>query len=155
MNIGFFLLNITSQNEKQVGILESINKLCSIRPYDNIVLFNNKYANVDLDHKYYMLHINQAKYFDGILFIFDIKSAILTRTFPCPKKQILVLDENVWNTRRNTPYVFWKNIFMNPDLELIVTDEKLYNECDICWKKPISIINQNSIEDLHNVIQKL
>ena len=36
------------------------------------------------------LHISEAKYFKG--FLFDIKSLMLTRTFPAPKKQILVAN---------------------------------------------------------------
>jgi hypothetical protein len=155
MNIGFYLLDINSKNQQHAKILESINSLCKLRPYDNIVLFNSKYNNVDLDHKYYILHINQAKYFDGILFVFDIKSALLTRTFPCPKKQVLYLTSNDWSTNTKAPYVFWKDIFMNKDFELIVSNPKLYAEYNICWKTPIAIIDEYNPTDMHNVIQKL
>lgn len=155
MNIGFYLLDINSKNEHHTQILQSINNLCKLRPYDNIVLFNNRYNNVDLDHKYYILHINQAKYFDGILFVFDIKSALLTRTFPCPKKQVLYLTSNDWVVNNKAPYIFWRDLFMNKDFEIIVSDQKLYTEYDICWRKPIAIIEQYNTEDLSNVIQKL
>lgn len=63
MNIGFLVLDVNVQNTKHEKILKSINELCKIRPYDNIVLFNNKFECVDLDHKYYILHVSQAKYF--------------------------------------------------------------------------------------------
>ena len=56
MNIGFYLLDI-GQNSYSSNILQNINKLCSIRPYDNIVLFNNNFATVDVDQKYYILSI--------------------------------------------------------------------------------------------------
>ena len=90
MNIGFYLLDVDTQNQEHQTILNSINQLCSNRPYDNIVLFNNKFNALDVDHKYYILHISEAKYFKGILFVFDIKSAMLTKTFPAPKKQYTI-----------------------------------------------------------------
>ena len=52
MNIGFYLLDVDTQNQEHQTILNSINQLCSNRPYDNIVLFNNKFNALDVDHKY-------------------------------------------------------------------------------------------------------
>jgi hypothetical protein len=155
MNIGFYLLDITNQNPKHQQILSSINDLCSKKPYDNIVLFNNQFNTVDLDHKYYTLHISEAKYFKGILFVFDIKSAMLTRTFPAPQKQILFVDQIEWQEKKNMPYKFWYDIYMNDNFELVTENTDMFNLCELCWKKPIGNILNFQASDIDNVIQKL
>jgi hypothetical protein len=155
MNIGFYLLDIDVQNQKHTMILNSINALCTARPYDNIILFNNRFNTVDIDHKYYTLHISEAKFFKGILFVFDIKSALLTKTFPAPKKQILHISENTWSEKKDIPYKFWESIYMNNKFELIADNQDMFELCDICWKTPLSTVQNFQPKDIENVIQQL
>ena len=155
MNIGFYLLDITNQNPKHQSILASINNLCQNRPYDNIVLFNNQFNSVDVNHKYYTLHISEAKYFKGILFVFDIKSALLTKTFPAPKKQILIVDQVEWQIKNNMPYKFWHDVYMNDSFELVTENKDMFEICKLCWKEPIGNVLNFQAEDINNVIQKL
>jgi hypothetical protein len=143
------------QNQKQTMILNSINALCTARPYDNIVLFNNRFNTIDVGHKYYTLHISEAKFFKGVLFVFDIKSALLTKTFPAPKKQILHISENIWSEKKDIPYKFWESIYMNDRFELIADNQDMFELCDICWKTPLATIQNFQPKDIENVIQKL
>jgi hypothetical protein len=152
MNIGFYLTNISSQDIFIRNFLSTINDLCSLRPYDNIVIFNSKYDIVDVDHKYYVLHINQAKYFDGILFVFDTVGANLTKTFPAPKKQILIIKDQEWSNKLDSSYMYWHNIYHNFDL--LVNNKDMYNLCSLCWKTPIASIEYNA-EGINNVIQSI
>lgn len=155
MNIGFYLLDITANNEKQDTILNSINQLCTDRPYDNIVLFNNQFAKIHNNKKYYTLHIQQAKYYDGLLFVFDTRSAMLTQTFPSPKKQILFISDAEWANNPALPYSFWENIYMKDNFEIITDNKDTYNLCDICWKKPIHLLSNISSQEFIHVINKL
>ncbi len=155
MDIGFYLLDVVVNNEKQDAILSSINDLCRARPYDNIVLFNNQFARIDNNKKYYTLHIQQAKYFDGMLFVFDTKSAMLTQTFPSPKKQILLLSEPEWSNDTSLPYSFWENIYMKDNIELITDNENTHQLCEICWKKPLHLLKTLNGEEIGNVVNKL
>lgn len=155
MDIGFYLLDVVTNNEKQEAIINSINKFCESRPYDNVVLFNNQFAKIDIHKKYYTLHIQQAKYFDGILFVFDTKSAMLTQTFPSPKKQILYISSPEWSVNPSFPYAFWENIYMKNDLEIITDNKDVYSLCDICWKKPLHLLESINDQELINVINKI
>lgn len=155
MDIGFYLLDIAADNEQQKIILNSINELCKKLPYSNIVLFNNQFNNIDLNHKYYILHIQQAKYFDGILFIFDTKSAMLTKTFPGAKKQVLYISEPEWSKNPGLPYGFWHSIYMQNNLEVITNNKDTYELCNICWKQPLSLMSEFNSEEIYNVITKL
>lgn len=152
MNIGFYILNINNDNAQQLACL---NRLCELRPYDNIVLFNSVFNYIDTDPKYYTLHISQAKYFNGLLFIFDIKSALLTKNFPSPKKQFLFVEDMDWGKETRFPYKFWHNIYMDENIELISTTEETDELCKICWKDPIANIENYNPEEVNNVLQKL
>lgn len=134
MDIGFYLLNI---NDAKFSILEAINNLCIKRPYDNIIIFNNENKTINHDiPKYYFLHINQAKYFSGPLFIFDVKSTLLTKTFPGPKKQILWVTNPEWSNDPSVSYAFWYNIYMANNIDLVTSDTQLWDIIDLCWKTP-------------------
>jgi hypothetical protein len=155
MDIGFYLLDVDAKNSVQAKILTAVNQLCEDRPYDNIIVFNNQFNRLDHRHKYYMLHIQQAKYFDGILFVFDTKSAMLTQTFPSPKKQIMFMSEPEWSINPALPYGFWYNIYMKPQIELLTDKKETHDIIDICWKKPIGLIPEINSKELQNVISKL
>ncbi len=155
MDIGFYLLDVEANNEHQNTIISAINDLCTALPYANIVLFNNQFSRVDVNHKYYMLHIKEAKYFDGILFTFDTKSAMLTQTFPGPKKQVLYVGQPDWASKHTLPYGFWYNIYMKDNMEIITDNVEAFDLIDICWKKPISLMNKITSEGFKDVILKL
>jgi hypothetical protein len=155
MNIGFYLLEINQNNKAQQNIIQSINNLCALRPQDNIVLFNNIFNTIDINQKYYILSINQAKYFDGILFLFDTESALLTKTFPGPRKQILHLDKPEWSYNPALPYTIWHNIYMDNKFELLAGSKEIYDLTQICWKNPLKVINNYNAEEFNDVIQQL
>lgn len=155
MNIGFYLLEVNQNNSTQQAIIQNINRLCQLRPQDNIVVFNNIFNTVDMEQKYYLLSINHAKYFDGLLFIFDTESALLTKTFPSPRKQILYLDKPEWAANPALPYTIWYNIYMDNKFELLVGSQNMFDLTKICWKEPLAIINNYDAKELNNVIQQL
>ncbi len=155
MNIGFYLLDVEQKNSKHQTILKAINKLYDIRPHDNIVLFNNKFSMVDPEQKYYTLHINEAKYFKGILFVFDIKSAMLTKSFAAPRKQLLLIDRPEWSEKRNIPYLFWQHIYNNEKFELLTSSDSMEKLCENCWRKPLYNLKDLNGEQINEVLQKL
>lgn len=154
MNIGFYLLDITMSPEHK-NILNSISGLSKLRPYDNIVLFNNKFNAIDTDARYYTLHINQAKFFNGILFVFGTKEALLTQTFPCPTKQVIYMSQPEWSSHTNIPYIFWSNIYLQSNTELLTDQQNTHDLLNICWKKPLPLIDSLTTENIDHVIQAL
>lgn len=155
MNIGFYLLDIDASNIYHKQILESIDSLCKLRPSDEIVLFNDVTKTAHPNLGYYILHINEAKYFKGLLFVFDTKSLILTKTFPSPSKQIFIVNEADWVVNKTVNYNVWNSMYNNNNIELFTIGKSLNDLCEICWKKPLhnaDILNGESIND---VLQKL
>lgn len=154
MNIGFYILDIDMSPE-HTKVLKAINELCVKRPQDHIVVFNNQFTAIDPEQKYYVLHINQAKFFRGLLFVFSTKAALLTSTFPCSSKQILYMNKPEWAEHPELPYTVWSNIYMHTDIELLTDDQTTHDLCKICWKTPLPLINVFDGEALNNVIQRI
>jgi hypothetical protein len=154
MNIGFYLLDVDSSSYHR-QILKAINDLCQLRPVDNIVLFNNQFNTIDLEQKYYILHINQAKFFKGPLFVFGTKASMLTNTFPCPTKQILYMQTPEWSEHPELPFTAWSNIYLNDNTYLLTDNIDTHNLIKICWKEPLPLINSINAEALNNVLQAL
>jgi hypothetical protein len=155
MDIGFYLLDVEANNPRTSKIIKTIDAMCERLPYANIVLFNNQYNEIYKDNKFYILHIQQAKYFTGLLFVFDTKSALVTQTFPAPKKQILYMNEPEWSKDTSLPYSLWNNMYVKNNFEIITDKKETYDLFEICWKKPLGLISEINAEELHNVISKI
>lgn len=154
MNIAFYILDIEQNNTRHQEILQAINNLCLLRPQDNIVIFNNNFNTIDIHQKYYLLPINQAKYFRGLLFLFDTENALLTKTFPGPDKQFIYIDKPIWSDNGNIPFTVWYSIYMDNRFELLVDSEYLYDLVTTCWKQPLSPSFNLTAENIDNVIRQ-
>lgn len=154
MDIGFYLINVDHSPKNDI-IINTINNMIDDNPYDNIVLFNSRYDRIDSEKKFPIIHINQAKYFRGYLFLFDIKSAIITKTFPSPVKQILYVDTLGWVKDKTIPSLFWNGIYDNTDIALIAQNQEIHDILNLCWSEPIDTINDINHKELYNVISKL
>jgi len=154
VDIAFYLTH-ADHSEKSNIIINTINDMCSNHPYDNIILFNSQYNRVDSDKKFPIIHLSQAKYFRGILLVFDIKSAMITKTFPSPRKQILYLDDMPWSSDHSIPALFWQSIYINPNIYTIAKNQEIYDLFEICWSKPIGTMNNINHKELYDAIISL
>jgi len=157
MNIGFYLLDIDQQNQNSVALLSVVNDICRLRPRDNIVVFSNAPDAIINGNRYYMLHVSQAKFFKGNLFLFDHKARLLTQTFETPAKQIMYISEIPWGREKSTQALYqnWKNQYGKSNLEFIAQSQETSDLLEICWKKPVKIMPQISAEEFNNVIEKV
>lgn len=154
MNIGFYLLDVDMSDKYRI-MLQAINNLCILRPTDNIVVFNNQFDAIDINQKYYILHLSHAKFFKGILFVNGTKAALLTNSFPCPTQQIIYMNTPEWADHPSLPYTVWANIYLNKNIEILTDNPDTYHLTNICWKKPLPLIESFNAEALNNVIQKI
>lgn len=154
MDIGFYLINV-DHSEKNDSIINTINEIVNNHPYDNVVLFNSQYDRIDSDKKFPIIHLNQAKYFRGYLVLFDIKSAIITKTFPSPQKQLLYVDDLAWSRDRTIPALFWNSVYANNDIQLLAKNQEIYDIVDLCWSTPMGIMENINSKELYNVISQL
>lgn len=143
------------QSELCDSIVSTINTIVENNPYDNIILFNNDYNRIDENKKFPIIALNQAKYFRGVLVCFDIKSLAVTKSFPSPKRQIVYLQDMHWMSKEAIPAMFWKTMLENENLDILAKNKTINDICEICWKKPIGIMETINDKELYNVISSV
>lgn len=154
MDLGFYIIDCDN-SAKNNFLIDMINNIISLKPYDNIILFNNRYNRIDQNKKFPILHTSQAKYFRGNLIYFDVKSATLAKTFPGPDKQIFCCDYPEWSQNRNTRSSLWKSIYEDQKLKVITYDEHVKNLIEICWNKKVYHISDFTARNLYDAIEKI
>ena len=104
-----------------------------------------------------MLHVSQAKFFKGVLFLFDHKSRLLTQTFLTPKKQVMLMMDTPWGKENTNQELYsnWKTQYGSDNLEFVATNQEVYDLLDICYKEPVSLMSEVSPEEINNVIEKV
>jgi hypothetical protein len=152
-NIGFILANMgTAPGPKYIE--DQINNFYT--KYNdnkelNLVMFNS--FNGSSNHNIPVLHLNQAKYFFGKLFVFDIISLFMASHFPNLNNIYYYTNNTPWTEDMNIGYMFWDKIFNNNKLELI-TDNNTYHIYKNLWKKPLLATERFDHETIQQAIQK-
>lgn len=154
MDLGFYIIDCDN-SAKNTFLVDIINSIVSLKPYDNIVLFNHRYNRIDQKKKFPIFHISQAKYFRGNLIYFDVKSATLAKTFPGPSKHILCCDYPEWSQNRTTRSMLWKSIYEDPKLKIVTYDEHVKNLVEICWDQNVYHMAEFNARNLYDAIEKI
>lgn len=132
-------------------LLNSIEDMAKDNPYNQICIFNslNQRTNkLNLP----VLHLNQSKFFYGNLFLFDIQSAIITRSFPNIHKRYYYATDIPWEKRSFADHREWRDIFDHPNIEIIAQNKHIHDIYEICWKKPIIIAEDFTYDNIKKVM---
>jgi hypothetical protein len=143
-NIGFILIKLQN-NPVQDKILQTIKKIEEKNIYGQTIIFNSYTDKADTLNLP-ILHLSQAQFFFGDLFLFDLASVILTQKFPNINKRILYTNSIPWTANHNNLYAEWESIYLQNNLDLLVDSQSTYDIYDICWKKPIGIAEEFNYE---------
>jgi len=155
VDIGFYIIDCdnSSKNNKLIEILDN---MISENPYDNIILFNNRYRRVDAKKKFPILHLSQAKYFRGTLICFDIRSLSLARTFPGPNQHIFCCDSPEWTMDPMGKAIMWKNLYENEEIKIITYEKEMNDLLSLCWDtKNLTYLTDFNAKELYGAIQKI
>jgi hypothetical protein len=149
--IGFYCPHITNSPEHQL-IIDVLNGLST--GITNTIMFNTIYEPVANNRKFCLLPSVGAKYFNGVLFCFDIDSLSVINNFPSPSHKILITDNIFWKNK-GIPTSYWTNL-LDSNISIITTSQNAYDMYDICFKTPIMNMNNGlNLEECNNVLQRL
>lgn len=149
-DIGFVLLKLDN-NPVYNNILDTIEQFITNRPLDQFVIFNSECSRTN-NRNIPILHISHAKFFTGKLILFDIQSAIISKNFTNVSNRFLYTTNIPWAILTENRYVNWLEIYMHKNLELIVSDNILYDIYSILWKQPKGISEHFNYEQIKNFI---
>lgn len=149
-DIGFVLLNIDNSPIYDT-ILTTIKKFVDNNPYSQIVIFNSQCNKLNT-YNIPILHLSHAKFFDGVLFVFDMQSIIICKKFTNATKKYFYASNVPWYSS-NKHYGYWKNLLDDQNLEIVVSDTSLYNIYNICWKETCGIAKEFNYDELCQIIE--
>lgn len=151
-SLGFIIVNIQN-NDLYSKILKEISLLIENNPYSNVVVFSNNCDNIST-HNVPILHLSHSKFFNGDLWLFDIMSVVLTQKFTNYNKKILYTNDIPWIKNRETQYNEWQKIF-NEHVDFVSSNQYIYDIYDICWKKPLGIMESFNHEKIQSILQSI
>lgn len=136
-DIGFLLIKLDNDPMYDT-MLKTIKDFETNNPYNQVVIFNSSCNKIDT-YNLPILHLSHAQLFYGTLVIFDLPSIILTKQFPNLTRRILYTNSAPWEKNPQSRYNEWDSLYNQNSLDIVTSNEHLYNIYNICWKKPIGI----------------
>lgn len=147
---GFILLKITNNTTNDV-IFKSISNFIKDNPYQQICIFNSSNDRI-CNELVPIVHLNQAKFFDGNLVVFDTMSLLFAKNFPNIKTIFMYASDIFWSKNSYSSYKNIESIFKLSNLEFIASNQETYDVYQTCWKKPIGICENFNYEKLKKLI---
>jgi len=149
-NIGF-VLPVLSNNVFFIDLFKTIQEFIEKNPFDQIVIFNS-FSEIAQPHNIPIFHLSHSQFFSGDLFLFDIISTILTKSFPRANNRYIYAQDVPWKSHRGVAYSEWLDIYDQDNLEIIAKNKDLYDLYHKCWKKPKGISESFKYEEIAQII---
>lgn len=146
IDIGFVLIKLANDPMYDT-ILNTIKEIEQNNLYGQTLIFNSYNEKINT-YNLPILHLSQAQFFYGNLFVFDLSTVILSKNFPNVKSRILYTNNAPWTVSPSTRYSEWASLYEQKNLEILPTNKELYDIYDICWKKPIGILEDFTYEKI-------
>ena len=149
-NIGFVLPKL-SNHVFFTDLFQTIHEFIEENPFDQIVIFNS-FSEITQPLNIPIFHLSHAQFFTGDLFLFDIISVILTKSFPRANNRYIYAQDAPWKSHRGVAYSEWLDMYDQDNLEIIAKNKDLYDLYHKCWKKPKGISESFKYEEIAQII---
>lgn len=148
-DLAFILLELNNNKEHDL-LLGEIATLAKHNPYKQICVFNAYSEKID-NKNVPILPLSHAKFFNGDIMVFDTLSLMLIQHFPNIQKKYYYTHTTEWTITHNN-YSVWESLFNQPNLHIIAQNNTTYDIYNLCWQKPIAIMQSFSYQELKNVL---
>lgn len=150
-DIGFIVLKLTNNAFCDL-VLDCAKGFAKNNPFNQTIIFNS-YCDKSITNNIPILHLNHAKFFKGQLFVFDLISVLLSQNFTNISKRYLYTNDIPWLSSAHTSYSEWAKLYFADNLEIITSNDKLFDIYKLCWKKPLGICEEFNYEKICNIIR--
>jgi len=148
-DIGFVIVSLDNNNTSTI-LCNTISTFIKNRPDRQISIFNSYCERLDTMN-IPMLHISQAKFFNGDLVFFDIPCLLLSKQFPLINKKYFYAQNAPWTDIQES-YSSWKQLFGQENLNIITKNKYLYDLYNIVWKNAIGTSENFSYEQINQLV---
>jgi hypothetical protein len=148
-DLGFVLIALDN-NQISNSLCSAIRGFIDNDSKSQICIFNSYCERINT-HQIPLLHIREARYFDGSLFVFDLPSLLLCSKFPSPKNIYYYAHNFPW-TISAQPYSFWKNIFKSDRMKIIAQNQHIHDMYNLLWNNSIGISERFEYDKINQII---
>jgi hypothetical protein len=149
-DLGIVLLELNN-SKKTSNILNTIKQIWDDLPFNQMCIFNS-YSEIINHYQIPILHINQLKFFDGQVIVFDTAALRIARS--CYKlNKIFLYAENLAWQQAGVDYMEWCSICSDSNIDIIAKNQQIYDLYEIMWKKPLGISEDFDYETIKQFIQ--
>ena len=129
---------------------ETIKKISNLSDerYDYCVF--SRFALTEETKKIPQLQPIRAYSFQGTMVATDIRGAEFMRTLVAPKKNYFYITSMEWMNATVLKYDDLKNIYLNDDIDLIVSNESDHKKISQLFKEPVQIIEDWNFQELQD-----
>ena len=149
-DLGIIITHINNSDWFDNIFLE-LKNMIKDNPYKHICIFNS-YSEKIITHNVPILHLNQSKFFTGDVIVFDILSLNLIRSFPLLTNKYYYAQDVPWGSNLGA-YAEWTSLLEQNKLEVIAKNQEVYDLYEICWKKPLGIMENFQYERLSQIVR--
>lgn len=145
-----FLVPALDNNQSSNAIFSTVSGLIKSRPKQQICIFNSYCERIDT-RNVPVVHINQAKFFNGNLIVFDLHCLQLSGLFPLINEVYYYAQNIPWSNNQSY-YSQWKELFDRKNLKVISANKYIHDIYNIVWSNSIGISETFDYESINKFI---
>lgn len=100
------------------------------------------------------MNMSEAYDYKGHLVATDLST--VTKLLKCPgtRKKFFYVWDLEWTRPQNKNFAVLKEIYNNPSIELISRSENHDKIIELCWRKPIGIVEDGRVDQFYQLFEK-
>lgn len=120
----------------------------------DLVAFVNQAIHPVAVPNFATMNVSEAYDYNGFLVATNLPSAIKMLKCPGTRKKFFYVWDLEWTRPQNKNFAVLKDIYNNPSIELISRSANHDKIIELCWKKPIGIVEDGRIEQFYQLFEK-
>lgn len=101
------------------------------------------------------MNVSEAYDYKGFLVATNLSSAIKMLKCPGTRKKFFYVWDLEWTRPQNKNFAALKDIYNNPSIELISRSANHDKIIELCWRKPLGIVEDGRIEQFYELFTKV
>lgn len=101
------------------------------------------------------MNMSEAYDYKGVLVATSLQTAIKMLKCPGTRKKFFYVWDLEWTRPQNKNFSVLKDIYNNPSIELISRSPNHDKIIELCWRKPIGVVEDGRVEQLYQLFEKV
>jgi hypothetical protein len=153
--MGFMLDNI-GPNQLAHGLINSGNRFLEKNGQrSDIVLFIQNIIHPVQVPNFAHMNISESYDYNGNLVATSLNTAVKLLKCVGTRKRFFYVWDLEWTRPQNKNFAVINQIYNNPLVELIARSHTHSDLIELCWKKPIGVIEDGKVEKFYELFEKI